>query len=168
MTTSYERARNPVWANAEQSLITLEVDFSFITDEWVSFTASPDDSTDYGPELFARAVAGDFGVIGAYVAPPMPPAPVPQAITRRQCARQLFESQMITGPEMVAMTATGTPPAMIEQIFSQMPEEAQWIALADFAADTYERSNPLLVGIMTASGATPNDIDNFFREAGSR
>jgi hypothetical protein len=100
---------------------------------------------------------------------PLPPiSTVPQSITRRQCARQLFESQMITGPEMVAMTATGTPPAMIEQIFSQMPEEAQWIARADFAADTYHRTNPLLVSVMQASGATSADIDNFFREAGSR
>lgn len=102
------------------------------------------------------------GVIAPYVAPP---APVPASITRRQCARVLFERQMITGPEMVAMTATGTPPAMIEHVFSKMPEADQWVARADFAADTYERNNPLLVGIMSASGSTVRDIDDFFHAA---
>jgi hypothetical protein len=94
--------------------------------------------------------------------------PVPQTITRRQCARELFIREMISGPEMVAMTATGTPPAMIETVFAAMPQANQWLARADFAADTYERSNPLLVGIMTDSGSTAADIDQFFIEAATR
>jgi hypothetical protein len=91
--------------------------------------------------------------------------PVPQTITRRQCARELFIRQMITGDEMVAMTTTGTPPASIEDMFALMPDNEQWIARSDFAADTYLRDNPLLVFIMTASGSTSADIDDFFREA---
>ena len=94
--------------------------------------------------------------------------PVPASITRRQCARELFERQMVSGPEMVAMTATGTPPAMVEAVFAALPESDQWVARADFAADTYERSNPLLVGVMTASGASVSDIDDFFRDAAAR
>jgi hypothetical protein len=94
--------------------------------------------------------------------------PVPATITRRQCARELFIREMITGPEMVAMTATATPPSMIETVFAAMPETAEWIARADFAAYTYERLNPLLVGIMTASGSTAADIDQFFIEAATR
>lgn len=106
-----------------------------------------------------------------YIEPPQEvvPQPVPASISRRQCARELFKRQMITGPEMVAMTATGTPPAMIEMIFVAIEDEDEESeARADFAADTYERGNPLLVGIMTASGATPADIDDFFRAAGAR
>jgi len=94
--------------------------------------------------------------------------PVPQTITRRQCARELYTLKMITGPEMVAMTAAGTPPALIERVFKALPEADQWIARADFAADTYERSNPLLVGIMKASGATEAAIDEFFTKASTR
>jgi hypothetical protein len=161
-TTLYDQARNPVWSNANQTRIDLEVDFSFIADEWVQFTASADDNTGYGPELFARAVAGDFGTIGPYVAPPLP---VPASITRRQCARELFNRQMITGQEMVAMTATGTPPAMIETMFNTLDDSDQWIARADFAADTYVRTHPLFTSIMLASGSTNEDIDQFFREA---
>jgi hypothetical protein len=94
--------------------------------------------------------------------------PAPASITRRQCARELFIREMISGPEMVAMTATGTPPAMIETVFDAMPEADQWIARADFAADTYERSNALLNSLMTSTGATSADIDQFFREASAR
>jgi hypothetical protein len=34
---------------------------------WVSFTATPDDIEDYGRELYAKALAGDFGDIAPYV-----------------------------------------------------------------------------------------------------
>jgi len=91
--------------------------------------------------------------------------PVPQSITRRQCARQLFVDEMITGPEMVAMTSTGTPPAMINIMFDAMLEPDKWLAQADFAADTYERNNPLLISVMESTGASSEDIDNFFRKA---
>lgn len=130
--------------------------------KWTTDASLPPD-TEIRRYLADWLAAG--GHIAAYVAPP---APVPQTITRRQCARELFIRAMITGPEMVAMTATAAPPAMIEAVFDAMPEADQWVARADFAADTYERSNPLLVGIMTASGATPADIDDFFREADAR
>lgn len=115
-------------------------------------------------------------VVAAADGKDFPPEPVPEApanlptpaITRRQCARELFERSMITGPEMVAMTRTGTPPAMIETIFASMPEPDQWVARADFAADQYERSNPLLIGVMTSTGATPEQIDDFFIKAATR
>lgn len=105
--------------------------------------------------------------------------PTPASITRRQCARELFKREMITGPEMVAMTATGTPPAMIEAIFAAIEDEDdESEARADFAADTYERGNPLLTGVMTdaikaqtpgATNAMINAaIDDFFRKAGAR
>ena len=91
--------------------------------------------------------------------------PVPTSITRRQCARELFKREMITGPEMVAMTATGTPPPMIEQVFAAMPEVAQDEARADFAAGTYERDNPLLVFVLESSGRSSAEIDDFFNKA---
>jgi hypothetical protein len=130
--------------------------------EWSTDASLPAD-TEIRCYLADWLAAG--GQITAYVAPP---APVPQTITRRQCARELYTLKMITGPEMVAMTATGTPPALIEKVFKALPETDQWIARADFAADTYERSNPLLVGIMKASGATEAAIDEFFTKASTR
>jgi len=103
---------------------------------------------------------------------PEPPAPelpyVPYSITRRQCAKELRARGLITGPEMVAMTRTGEPPAMVEAILTALPEAEVWDARADFAADTYLRNNPLLIGMMQASGAVSEDIDNFFRQAAVR
>ena len=39
--------------------------------EPVPFTASPDDSEPHGAELYARAMAGEFGEISPYVEPPI-------------------------------------------------------------------------------------------------
>jgi hypothetical protein len=98
-----------------------------------------------------------------------PPPPVPQSITRRQCAIELRERSLITPQEALDMTRTGIPPAMIQSIFDAISDgNERIIAETDFAADTYLRSNPLLNQIMTASGATSDDIDDFFRSAAGR
>lgn len=97
-----------------------------------------------------------------------PPPPVPQSITRRQCAIELRERQLITPSEALNMTRTGIPPAMIQFIFDSMPENDRILAETDFAADTYMRTNPLLIQIMTASGATEEEIDDFYRSAANR
>lgn len=97
-----------------------------------------------------------------------PPPPVPQSITRRQCAIELRERQLITPLEALNMTKTATPPAMIQTIFDSMQESDGIIAETDFAADTYMRNNQLLIQIMTATGATSDQIDDFFRQAASR
>jgi hypothetical protein len=149
MTAQYERARNPVWANAEQSLITLEVDFSFITDEWVPFTASPDDGTDYGPELFARAVAGHFGEIGAFVPPPEP-EPVLSPISALQLSTALFNARKITAAEARAFGRAGVIPASIEtaviaalEQVGKTPDEIQIALLFLESATEYHRDHPL-------------------------
>jgi hypothetical protein len=97
-----------------------------------------------------------------------PPPPVPQSITRRQCAIQLREMTLITPQEALAMTKYGDVPSMISQIFGSMSETDKIKAETDFAADTYLRSNPLLVSIMTQSGHTEEEIDQFFRDASVR
>lgn len=97
-----------------------------------------------------------------------PPPPVPQSITRRQCAIELRERTMITAQEALNMTKYGDVPTMISQLFAQMADEDKIKAETDFAADTYMRTNPLLISIMTQSGSTEEDIDQFFRDASER
>ena len=97
-----------------------------------------------------------------------PPPPVPQSITRRQCAIELRERTLITPLEALNMTKTATPPAMIQTIFDAMTENDKILAETDFAADTYLRTNPLLIQIMSSSGATEEEIDDFFRSAVTR
>lgn len=64
-------ARNPAYNVF--GTIDLEVE----TDRfgWVPFTASPDDAEDFGRELYARAIAGEFGAVADYVPPPDPQPP---------------------------------------------------------------------------------------------
>ena len=69
-------ARNPVWANEERTLISLECKFSHYesmglteNDGYYGFTADPNDLEEHGRQIYANAVNGDYGTVGAYVAP---------------------------------------------------------------------------------------------------
>ena len=63
-----EYAKNPVYLNAEGTFINLTVKFEEFNEE-MPFGASPDDCEEHGRELFAKAKAGEFGVVAPYVAP---------------------------------------------------------------------------------------------------
>lgn len=92
-------------------------------------------------------------------------APVPEVITRRQCALQLLSLGLINGPEAVEMVRNGTPPTYIADYFATLPEASRYLAEIDFAAQSYARSNPLLEMLAASQGL---QIDNFFREAAKR
>lgn len=62
-------ARNPKWAHYDHRAINLEVDFDELDEEYVEFTAHPDDIVSWGPELYNRAVAGEFGEIAEFEVP---------------------------------------------------------------------------------------------------
>jgi hypothetical protein len=70
MSLTVEYANSPVWANEANTAINLNVKFVEY-DTVLPFTATSTDDTTYGPELFAKAVAGDYGSIAAYVKPPV-------------------------------------------------------------------------------------------------
>ena len=91
--------------------------------------------------------------------------PVPQEITRRQCALQLLSMGLINGPDAVEMVRNGTPPQYVKDYFVTLPEADRYVVEIDFAAQTYLRSNPLLALI---GGALQIELDNFFREASKR
>jgi hypothetical protein len=59
----YLSAGNPKWANAEHSAIELHVDFPGLG--VVPYGATPVGEGN-SPELFSRAVAGDFGPVAEY------------------------------------------------------------------------------------------------------
>ena len=92
-----------------------------------------------------------------------PSAPVPASLSRRQCAKQMALMGLITPTEALAMTKSGDMPAMVNAMVTGQPNEA--FIRIDFAADTYERANPLLNQLMTAAGYDAAAIDQFFRDA---
>jgi hypothetical protein len=63
---------NPRWADAEQTAIDCEITTSQFSAEVLPFTASPDDVEAHGRAIFADLVAGKYGPIAEYVAPPEP------------------------------------------------------------------------------------------------
>lgn len=58
---------NPRFSSPDGSLINVDIDHPEFG--MVSFTASPDDPEGHGRELYARAVAGEFGAIALYAGP---------------------------------------------------------------------------------------------------
>lgn len=82
MNVTYNSVKNCKWANPEQTLIYCEVDFDHLDDVYVPFTADPNDKYSHGKEIYARAVAGDFGAVAPYAPPPLPSLEFRQANIR--------------------------------------------------------------------------------------
>ena len=75
-----EYAKNPVWANAEHTMIDLTIKWDGINAEY-PFTASPTDCEAHGRTIFEQASQGAFGPVAEYVAPPAPVEPEQPAPT---------------------------------------------------------------------------------------
>lgn len=97
---TYSQVKNPVWANVEHTLINCQVDFDALDDDFVPFTASPNDSTSYGSEIFAACVAGTYGPIGAYIPPPPPPPPTAQE-NKAKAIQLLSETDWVNQPDVI-------------------------------------------------------------------
>jgi hypothetical protein len=67
--------KNPVWVDAAHTAINCEITTSQFGDEVLPFTASPNDVESHGRAIFADIVAGKYGPIAEYVAPPEPVQP---------------------------------------------------------------------------------------------
>jgi hypothetical protein len=60
-------AHSPTWQNPEHTAITLTVNFKDLGE--LPFSAIPDDTEAHGRDIYARAVAGEFGAVAEYAAP---------------------------------------------------------------------------------------------------
>ena len=63
-----EYAKNPVWANAEQTVIDLTIKWDAI-DEELPFSASLNDPEAHGRAIYEAATAGQYGVVAEYATP---------------------------------------------------------------------------------------------------
>lgn len=66
---------NPVWANTEHTAINCDITTSQFGDEVLPFTADQNDIEAHGRAIFADLVAGKYGPIEEYIAPPEPVQP---------------------------------------------------------------------------------------------
>lgn len=71
--------KNPIWVNAEHTMIDCFITTSQFGDEELPFTADPNDCEAHGRSLFARIVGGEFGPIGEYVPPEPELGPTPDS-----------------------------------------------------------------------------------------
>lgn len=67
---------NPRWSNAEHTTVDCEITTSQFGEEFLPFTAAQHDVEPHGRAIFADLVAGVYGPIAEYVAPPEPIQPV--------------------------------------------------------------------------------------------
>ena len=64
-------ARNPEWANSEKTRIEVQAKWQHLESEgYLQFAADPNDTEAHGVDLYNRCVAGEFGTVADYVAPP--------------------------------------------------------------------------------------------------
>jgi hypothetical protein len=60
-----EYAKNPQWANRDQTSINITVKFESINEE-LPFAANANDPEEYGRTIYAQALNGDFGEIAPF------------------------------------------------------------------------------------------------------
>ena len=118
----YTDVRNPTWANAEHTQINVEVNFNHLPEEMVGFTASPDDCTAHGPELFAACVAGTYGDIAEYVPPPPPTTEELTQYARAQRDQLLAESDWTQLPDVPAAIKDAW--AVYRQALRDVPQQS--------------------------------------------
>jgi hypothetical protein len=122
---------------------------------------------EYG-EPFEGLVDGEWVI--RTVDPATLPPPVPESVTRRQAALELYALQYITLQEALYMVKTAGVPLAIAAIFDTLVSDGSWtveqrtLAEIDFAADNYYRDNSLLA----LMGLTSGQIDQFFISASTR
>ncbi len=96
----YTQVKNPVWANAEHTLINCEVDFNDLSEEFVPFTSSPNDCTNYGPEIFYNCASGKYGPVAEYLPPP-PPFPPTAEENKAKAVQLLSETDWVNQPDVI-------------------------------------------------------------------
>jgi hypothetical protein len=114
---------------------------------WVPFTASPDDPESLGRELYAAAMAGEFGPVAEYVPPPPAPPPVPAVISRRQARLALLNAGLL---ESVEAAIANAPPA---------------VRITYEDATEWWRDDPLIAELAQSLGLSESQVDELFVKA---
>lgn len=139
-------AANPRYLNAEGTAIIVDCEFSHLPGEIHSFCAMPIDVEAHGREVYARAVAGEFGQITPYVAPPLV---IPKVVTMRQAKLALLQQGLLASVN-----------AAIEQ--SDEAAKIEW----QYATEI-KRDNSLVQAIASQLSLTEQKLDELFVLANS-
>jgi hypothetical protein len=133
------------WNNADHTMLTSDVLFQELEALGpVPFSTMADADTKHGVEIWTKAVAGDYGAIAEYVAPP---TPIPSSVSARQFKLQLLAAGLLD---------------QVEAWVASQPRDVQ-IAYAN--SGSFVRGEPMMQQGFTDLGFTPEQIDAFFMAA---
>jgi hypothetical protein len=141
-------ARNPQY----NAFGTIDLEIDHPQYGWIPFTASPDDPG--GADIYAQAIAGEFGDVAEYVAPPPPPPPPPPSVvSMRQARLALLQANLLS---------------RVQAAIESMPEPQRTAALIewDYSSEVH-RHRPFVQGLAGALNLSETDLDNLFTLAGS-
>jgi len=62
----YKQVKNPIWANAEHTVINCEVDFDDLKEEFVPFSADLIDTYAHTKQIFNECVEGKWGTVAEF------------------------------------------------------------------------------------------------------
>ena len=106
MAITINSVRNPVWADFQQTKINVEVDFDELDEEYVPFTADPNDVEPHGVEIYNKAIAGDYGPIADWVPPQNITGDAAMTVLRRDRNSRLEKTDYIEMPTKWATLTT--------------------------------------------------------------
>lgn len=139
-------ASNPAWSNPEKS--TIDVVATFDMTGPIPFTAHPTEG-EFGPIIYANAVAGDYGPIVEYIAPPELTPEEKRVEMPSLTARQLRLGLLSLGKlDAVPFAIAALPSPEKEQA------EIEW----QFASE-FRRLHPLIVKLIPILGLTDEQVD---------
>lgn len=144
------QARNPAY----NAFGTIDLEVEHPTLGWIPFTASADDPEPFGRDLHAQALAGDFGAVAAYVAPPDPTPEELLAAERAAMICSRFQAK-------AALQAAG----LLATIESVVAGGDAFVQLAWAEAVEFRRTSPTIAALQSAAGLTDEQIDDLFRAA---
>lgn len=116
------QCKNPIFTSHDGACVTLDLNHPDYG--WIPFTASPDDVEEHGRAIYAAAMAGAYGEIAPYVAPPPPPAQYKTVFSVLE-----FRARFTQNEQLAIKTATYTDPA-VGLVYDDFLA-AQFVDLAD-------------------------------------
>ena len=118
-------ASAPAWGNHEHTAIDLMVQFSHLPGETIHFTASPNDETEHGRELFIRALHGAYGPI-AEISPEVLHAELLASNVQIQKSQMQVCIEKVQHWDMFNQPETAQAWRIYYQQLARLPETESW------------------------------------------
>ena len=83
--------KNPIWANAENTLINVTITTDLTGFDELPFTANPNDPDSIGREIYHNCINEMYGPIAPYISPSPQPPFIPTAEQNKQRAMTLLQ-----------------------------------------------------------------------------